>query len=151
MYVASFKQPPGTLGFSSSTEYDRHVSTNHAYPSTCLIPRHGSVILSPDFSLHQPRGTIMAKRSVQPNFCFHFYRRKYLTSTQTRWKGVEWMRMRSLMTQAPRFCGVYMLWSNNLGQSVLVPYQLSASSYATGKMIIAHYRPLYIGSLDAVH
>ena len=44
-----------------------YVSTNHAYPSTCLIPRHGSVILSPDFSLHQPRGTIMAKRSVQPN------------------------------------------------------------------------------------
>ena len=55
------------LGFSSSTEYNRHVSTNHAYPSTCLFLRRGSVISSPDFSLHQPRGTIMAKRSVQPN------------------------------------------------------------------------------------
>ena len=57
------------LGFSSSTstEYDKHVSTNYAYPCTCLVPRRGSVISSPDFSLHQPRGTIMAKRSVQPN------------------------------------------------------------------------------------
>ena len=33
------------------------------------------------------------------------------------------------------FCGVYMLWSINLGQSVLVPYQLSASSYATALVV----------------
>ena len=68
--------------------------------STCLDPRLGSVISSPDFSLHQPHGTIMAKRSVQPNL-FSFLPLKLSESTQTRWKGVEWMRMRSLMTQAP--------------------------------------------------
>ena len=38
---------------------------------------------------------------VSSLICFRFYCQKYLTSTQTRWKGVEWMRMRSLMTQAP--------------------------------------------------
>ena len=40
---------------------------NHAYPSKCLVSRRGSVISSPDSSLHQPRGTSMAKGSVQPN------------------------------------------------------------------------------------
>ena len=32
--------------------------------------------------------------------------------------------------------GYIMLWSINLGQSVLVPYQLSASSYATDHWLV---------------
>ena len=55
------------------------------------------------------------------------------------------MRMRSLMTQAPsrnpslvlkRPLDQHHLGCINLGQSVLVPYQPSASSYATGSRLL---------------
>ena len=103
-----------------------YVSTNHAYPSTDV--KAWSHPQTFHYISHVARLWLSAVCSL---ICFRFYLRKYLTSTQTRWKEVERMRMRSLMTQAPRFCGVYMLWSINLGQSVLMPYQLSVSSYAT--------------------
>ena len=61
------------------------------------------------------------------------------------------MRMRSLMTQAPsrnpssvlqlkRPLDQHHLGCINLGQSVLVPYQLSASSYATGTGIASQMK-----------
>ena len=86
----------------------------------------------------------MAKRSVQPNL-FSFLPSKISdihtnkvkrsrvdeneepddSSSQSEPKGLNWDSV-----------GYIMLWSINLGQSVLVPYQLSASSYATDHWLV---------------